>query len=176
MITVCQQRYLVDHEAALQPNKKRIITLLNYYNYYMHVVKLDHIPDDKLVPSSWMVLHCWDNLCEYILMRSFSSCGSKLWASMAPTSIMFLQQKQANEINDNSYHRTNGCSTKCSTYVAKSCTIRFNAFISFFCGTAFWCSCDASPLRVITVGLLLTGFGNKCVRSFGSFLCKWLNS
>lgn len=40
--------------------------------------------------SSWMVLHCCDNLCEYNLIRSFNSCGSKLCASMAATSIIFL--------------------------------------------------------------------------------------
>lgn len=54
------------------------------------------------------------------------------------------------------------------TYVAKSCTIRFNAFDSFFCGTEFWLSRNKSPLLAITAGLLFIGCCSKCVRSFVS--------
>lgn len=61
------------------------------------------------------------------------------------------------------------------TYDAKSWTIRLSAFISFFCGNVFWFSRKKSPLLAITVGLLLTWFGNKSVRSFGSEPCthRW---
>lgn len=54
------------------------------------------------------------------------------------------------------------------TYVAKSCTIRFNAFDSFFCGTEFGLSRSKSPLLAITAGLLFIGCCSKCVRSFVS--------
>lgn len=130
---------------------------------------------DMYDESSGMVLHCCDNLCEYNLIRSFNSCGSKLCESMAATSMILLlthtEKKPMRLIAITiDAHRCEHFHTNV-TYVAKSWTIRLSAFNSFFCGSVFWFSRRKSPLLAITVGLLLTGFGSKCVRSFGSEPC-----
>lgn len=140
---------------------------LHTLHTYVYTVKNLNKPVDEFDESSWIVLHCCDNLCEYILIRSFSSCGSRLCESIAPTSIIFLCKCHNTICNINGI-LLNYWMCFIRTYVAKSWTIRFNAFNSFFCGTVLWFSRNKSPLWAIMVGLLFTGFGNKCVRSLGS--------